>query len=68
MKMGHELEICLDFQFPHIIYDNKAKGSKVVAIDFLVVGLHKKCVYPKINDNDSKLHVNFVVPSFFAQD
>ena len=59
---------CMDFSFPHIVCDCEAKDRKVVTIDFLIVGMHKKCFRPKVNDAGDELHVGFVVPSFFAQD
>ena len=59
---------CMDFQFPYIMYNYKAKNCKVVTIDFFIVGMNKHLVRPKVNDDGSELHVAFVVPSFFTHD
>lgn len=58
----------LDFQFPYIMYDYKAKERKVVTIDFLILGLNKKCIRPKVSEDGKELHVGIVVPAFFIED
>ena len=61
-------KFCLDFQFPYLMYDYEAKDRKVCTIDFLVYGVNKKFIRPKVNDVGDELHVSYVVPAFFAED
>ena len=59
---------CMNFRFPHIMHDCEAKDRKVIAIDFLVVGVHKKNLRPKVSDDGGEPHLGCAVPSFFAED
>ena len=47
------------------MYNYKAKDRKIVTVDFIIIGMNKKCVCPKVSEDGKELHVGFVIPSFF---
>ena len=50
------------------MYNYEAMNCKVVTADFLVVGMNKRFLHPKVNQDSTELHVQVAGPSLPPKD